>query len=317
MELRPQLISAVLLLLLVFSFPGRAVAQTAEDRAFVERIFKKKLSNEDAMLNLVFISDFEGNLVTLRKLEDLQTYYATHKPKNIFRQAWCAAKSAHYELLKGRVEQSSKQCARALQFLKSTPDPLYGDSCFFYKDALKTLYPELYKLNRREEGDRLRQELAVAHRNFGKEDSRHKLFDALDHLMNGDFEQAKAACAEGMRLDPGYCGNYYVRGLIRFEERHAEKAILDLNYALQLCPKFPSALILLGRCELIQKSYAQAIARLDQAAVLGMCTDEVLALRGLARSYTGDLTGALDDMGKALNREQIERWLVDDSRVDI
>lgn len=291
-----------------------AFAQTAEERALVERVFEKNQTPEDLLIELAFINDYEGNMATVQKLEMLQKYYTTHKAKNDARQGWCAAKIAQYELLKGHVLQCQQQCNRALQFLKFVPDPLSVDATSFYVSATKSLMPTLIALKRKPEAEQFREPLAMAQRQLGTAQTRELLHSAMEHVIRHDFESARSEAEQCVQLLPYYCLGYYVRAMVRFYSRETDKAAVDLNYAVQLSPRFPGALSLLARCQLIRKNYEQSIITVNRSIAAGADPEDTMLLRGIARFFTKDISGAADDLGVALKTRK--SWAVAATRAE-
>ena len=306
---------ALLALLLLSSstqatFPQAAEEEQAETRAYLQRYIKGKIEDEELIIIVAVMSDVEGNHATLYKLQDLQKYYQTHKPRNIYRLGWTSAKLAQYYLVKGQPDAASKEATKAMQILGRMPDPLYSDATHFYLDAIEALYPVLFKLKRTAEGTKIKQTFERDKRYLGTDEARLFMYAAWASVMLDDTDQAKGFCEESLKADPDFCAPFWVRALVQLDGGHVEKAKKELAIALEYCPNFASAYTLLGICELEQKNYNKAIEHLNRAITMDPTDDEAIAVRGIVKALNQDISGAVDDLGTVIKKMNRKSWVI-------
>lgn len=294
----------------VFAYPNEALAQTAEDREFVESIIKHKVrSDEDLMIWLVILSDMEGNYDTISKVDNLQKYFASHKARNAYRQGWCAAKYAQYALLRGQTEIANKQASKAISLMNRMPDPMFFDSGFFYTEGLEVLYKTLFKLKRQQDGMRALNNFNTAKQYLGEDDAIILAYLAIGSILLDDPKSAKGFCEASLKKDTDYCVPHYIRAIVDFEDNHIEKAKEHLNKALLICSNFSSAHSFLGSIELEQGHPDQALVHFDKAIALGGSIERPLALRGATLAIKKEYDKSIADLTEVLKTYK-DSWAI-------
>ena len=108
-----------------------------------------------------------------------------------------------------------------------------------------------------------------------------------------------------------------VRGAAYFSRQEFNRARDDFEQAIELDPQFSDTYHNLGRVFLVQGRYSQALAAFQEevdavAAIEGLEIPQVTLGRGIARWFTGDERGALEDFVLAASRDPLDialAWL--------
>jgi tetratricopeptide (TPR) repeat protein len=118
---------------------------------------------------------------------------------------------------------------------------------------------------------------------------------AYAHL--GDTDQERQALEKAIALDSHFALAHLNFGRMDLERGKIPEAITELNTAAALSPKNPSAFILLGYCEFLQKHFDGAIAASNEAHKLPV--PHSLAHRIAARAF--EQKGQFDRAATELN----------------
>jgi protein O-mannosyl-transferase len=127
---------------------------------------------------------------------------------------------------------------------------------------------------------------------------RADLFEGLGNAFGtlGRRDSALAMFDEALRIDPGYPGAYYNRGITLLMAARPRDALADLDRALQLTPlKFAAIQGTRGYALMQLGNYPEATTAFSQAVAAGDTIPDLIYNRGLCRLQLGDRPGAWDD----------------------
>ena len=123
---------------------------------------------------------------------------------------------------------------------------------------------------------------------------------ARDHFLRGEGDRAVAQLDDALEVDSGNPGALVLRGLIHGYEGRHERAVADLTMAIRLRPGTALAHhyrgLSLGELDALEP----AIADFDEALRLDPTLVPSLQARGECRLYRGECEAALDDFTAAI-----------------
>jgi tetratricopeptide (TPR) repeat protein len=225
--------------------------------------------------------------------------YAKHRSDKPFREAWVYGKLAYNEYAHGSKTQAAAYANIALSDLKSMPEPVDLDECYFYIEGTTALSKALAGLGRSADYNRTQTLLGHARIRFGRTSTELLMIRALIYFSNNDYDSARNLCAQAMKEEPGFSGSYYLRAVLNFKELKFSAAEKDLNRAIELCPDFSHAYMLKGLCFLFEDKKEQALADLNKAVDLSH-SSAAYQTRAAFKFAEEDMEGGEKDIAEAM-----------------
>jgi len=140
-------------------------------------------------------------------------------------------------------------------------------------------------------------------------DNSYALYNrGLIYHGRGDYKEAIADYSRSIELRPENADAYINRGTIYLDTGRFKKSIADLTKAHELDPRNPGPLAIRGMAHAWR--YDLQRARTDFAALRAIDPRNPVLMQGdaLLKMNAGDLTGAIQHLTAALNRDPKDAW---------
>jgi len=132
------------------------------------------------------------------------------------------------------------------------------------------------------------------------------LLRARAHHALREWAPALDDYSRAIRLDADYAEAYARRGMLRFDTRQYEQAVVDLTLAID---KQPTAIahFYRGQSYLVLRDYIAAFTDFDRAVALGPEQGAYYRMRGVAHEFLGRRVQAVADYRTALSKNENDR----------
>jgi tetratricopeptide (TPR) repeat protein len=133
---------------------------------------------------------------------------------------------------------------------------------------------------------------------------------AIDFYEKRDYMEAIVYLNKAIELDPKYAQAYLVRGNIKSEFEDFHGAMKDYNQALEYNPKMSEAFFERGNAKMKLQDYYGAIADFSSTIALNENHIEAYFRRGKAKQFLQAYEDAINDCSKiiSINPKNVDAW---------
>ncbi len=133
---------------------------------------------------------------------------------------------------------------------------------------------------------------------------------AIDFYERRDYMEAIVYLNKAIEIDPKYAQAYLVRGNIKSEFEDFHGAMKDYNHALDFNPKMADAYFERGNAKMKLQDYYGAIADFSSTITLNENHIEAYFRRGKAKQFLQAYEDAINDCSKiiSINPKNVDAW---------
>jgi tetratricopeptide (TPR) repeat protein len=122
----------------------------------------------------------------------------------------------------------------------------------------------------------------------------------FDYLRKSQYDEAIIELNKAIEIYPRYALAYNDRGVAYLRKKQYDRAISDFTKALDINPRYPKVLYNRGIAYLDNRKYEKAVSDLTKALDLNLFMAEAYHERGLAYFFKGEYDLALADFNQAI-----------------